>query len=199
MIIIDITNFKHRNKFDHLVDVFKEEVAATNIAVSNFSEYYENNVVKTYIENNIEKTYDIDFTKYVYADSDWFGVKVFDRQAMTRVDPFSLAVFPKTIKILETMDGIDRASFYTVGPGSYVPEHKDNDDGIEIDNKPIYNCALTTHVSNGVTITIGDTVIGPLTEKHAICLNAHDYLHSANNNSDSHWMAMVLCIRRDAV
>ena len=197
--IIDITNFKHRDKFDHLVDVFKEEVAATYIDIKNFSDHYENNVVKTYIENNIEKTYDIDFTKYVYDDSDWFGVKVFDRQNMSRVDPFSISVFPKTIKILETMDGIDRASFYTVGPRSYVPEHTDNDYGREINSDPVYNCALTTHVTDGVTITVGGEVFGPLTEKHAICLNAHEQFHSAHNNSDSHWMALILCIRRDAV
>jgi hypothetical protein len=197
--IIDIINFKHRDKFDHLVDVFKKEVADTTINISNFSDHYENNVVKTYIENNIEKTYDIDFTKYVYDDSDWFAVKIYDRQTMSRVDPFSITTFPKTISMLETMDGIERASFYTVGPGSYVPEHSDNDIGREINSIPVYNCALTTHVTNGVTITVGGEIFGPLTEKHAICLNAHEHLHSANNNSNSHWMALILCIRRDAI
>lgn len=197
--IIDITNFKHIDKFDHLVDIFKAEVAAASIDISNFSDYYENNVVKTYIENNIEKTYDIDFTKYVYERSDWFGVKIFDRQTMSRVDPFSISTFPKTIEILETMDGIDRASFTTVGPKSYIPDHIDNDDGRNIDRTPIYNCALTTHATNGVTITVGDNVIGPLVEKQAICLDAHNYKHSARNNSDSHWMALILCIRRNVI
>jgi hypothetical protein len=197
--IIDITNFKHRDKFDHLVDIFKKEIADTSISIENFSDHYENNVEKTYVEQNTEKTYDIDFTKYVYADSDWFAVKIYDRQNMCRVDPFSITVFPKTIKILETMDGIDRASFFTVGPRSYVPEHSDNDYGREINSDPVYNCAITTHVSDGVTITVDGTVFGPLTEKHVICLNAHEYLHSAYNNSNSYWMALTLCIRRDAV
>ena len=64
--IIDITNFKHRDKFDHLVDVFKEEVAATYIDIKNFSDHYENNVVKTYIENNIEKTIQFRRDYYLY-------------------------------------------------------------------------------------------------------------------------------------
>lgn len=190
---LDYTKYGNEDKLLKLVDAFKSEFGDLNKqSISEFRKLYKNNI-EEYNKNN--KWYDIDFIDGNGYDSDWWLFKLYDTIDNSRIDPYTVTQFSKTIEIASSLPHVKRILYSSLGPGNDVPPHIDDEDDVQHEKVDVVNFNITVHANGGISFRAGEETVNP-TVGSIYCLDSYHTEHAAANIGDDHWVILILQIER---
>lgn len=192
---LECKKYGNEDKLHELVEIFKLEFGKlNNTTISNFRSYYKNDISVYSADGN---RYDIDFLDSGDdpIPTDWWGLKLFDREDINRIDPYTQNKFHNTIKFLSTLPNLVRAQYTSVGPSYFVPAHVDTEEGHAHETTEVVNFTITIHAKGNITFRSGNETVIP-TPGDFYCIDAFHEEHEANNNSNDHWAILILQIER---